>query len=146
IDADKLEDLKRCGECDGEALAAFLKANEGKGTVREQVARFRLGLPGKGGVDRGPAPAELTFGKPTEETKHDFKEQALPPGGVADLKKSGVGGVSPAAPKVERGGAVASGALAGAASGSGSANTQVVLPRHKPAVERYFERPPRSPK
>ena len=113
---------------------------------RALVPRFRLSLPGKGGVDRGPAPAELTFGKPTEETKHDFKEQALPPGAVADLKQSKLQGVSPSAPKVEPGGTASSGALAGAASGSGSANTQVVLPRHKVAVERYFERPPRSPK
>ena len=146
IDADKLKDLERCGECDGEALEAFLKANEGKGTMRELVARFRLSLPGKGGVDRGPGPADLTFGKPTEETKHDFKEQALPPGTVADLKQSRLQGVSPSAPKVEPGGTVSSGALAAASSGSGSANTQVVLPRHKAAVERYFERPPRSPK
>jgi hypothetical protein len=33
-----------------------------------------------------------------------------------------------------------SGALEGAAAGSGSANTQVILPRHRAAVERYFER------
>lgn len=33
-----------------------------------------------------------------------------------------------------------SGALHGAATGNGSANTEVILPRHRAAVERYFER------
>lgn len=36
--------------------------------------------------------------------------------------------------------AASSGALQGAAAGSGSANTQIILPRHRAAVERYFER------
>src|SRR5205807_2434317 len=102
----------RCGECDSKGLADYLKANEGKGTVRELMARFQLSLPGKGGVDRGPGPAELTFGKPTEETKGDFKEQALPPGALADLKQTRLQGVSPSAPKVEPGGTASSGALA----------------------------------
>ena len=65
---------------------------------------------------------------------------------LADLKQSRLQGVSPSVPKVEPGGTVSAGALAGATSGGGSANTQVVLPRHKAAVERYFERPLRSPK
>jgi hypothetical protein len=34
-----------------------------------------------------------------------------------------------------------SGALGGAAAGGGSANAGVVLPRHRGAVGRYFERP-----
>jgi hypothetical protein len=37
-----------------------------------------------------------------------------------------------------------SGALHEAAAGSGSANTQVILPRHRAAVERYFERQTRT--
>jgi hypothetical protein len=33
-----------------------------------------------------------------------------------------------------------SGALQGAAAGHGSANNEVILPRHRASVERYFER------
>lgn len=42
-------------------------------------------------------------------------------------------------PKVEPGGQT-SGALAGSTSGRGSTQTETVLPRHRGAVERYFER------
>lgn len=145
IDADKLKECEACGKCDGDGLAAFLKANEGKASVGDLMAQFRLQQPGRGGQDRGPAPAPLTFGKPTEGAE-PFKEQALPPGARADLEKSRKLGVSPSAPKVDADGPVASGALAGAAAGGGSANTPVVLPRHRGTVERYFDRPDRPKK
>ena len=48
------------------------------------MAQFRLQQPGQGVQDRGPAPAPLTFGKPTEGSD-PFKEQALPPGSRAYL-------------------------------------------------------------
>jgi len=99
------------------------------------------GRPGKGGTNQGPAPTELTFGKPSPEIDKQLKEEALPPAALADLKESKLRGVSPSAPKVDPGGAASSGALAGSAAGGGSANTQVVLPRHRGAVERYFSRP-----
>jgi hypothetical protein len=40
--------------------------------------------------------------------------------------------------------AASSGALQGAAAGHGSANNEIILPRHRASVERYFER--NSPK
>jgi len=39
-----------------------------------------------------------------------------------------------------------SGALHGAATGNGSANTEVILPRHRAAVQRYFERKTTEPR
>lgn len=71
-----------------------------------------------------------------------FKEETLPPGALAKLKESmlvGVGQSDPEANK-ERGPSQA-GALKGAQAGGGSANTQVVLPRHRTTIERFFARP-----
>ena len=64
------------------------------------------------------------------------------------IKDSEVSGISKAIPQTgkEKVGEATSGALKGAKSGGGSANTQVVLPRHRGAVERYFDRPAEMPK
>jgi hypothetical protein len=98
-------------------------------------------FPGRGGTSRGPGAAQLNYGNETKEEGLKFKERELPEGELAALK-SQVIGVSKGAPEKEaRPGDAGSGALAGAAAGGGSANTQPVLPRHKGAVERYFERP-----
>ena len=142
IDANKLKECERGGSCDGKELADFLEKNEGKMSVAQLMRLWSLkNRPGKGGTNQGPAPTELTFGKPSPEIAKQLKEEALPPAALADLKESKLRGVSPSAPKVDRGGKASSGALAGAATGGGSANTQVVLPRHRGAVERYFSRP-----
>ncbi|MGH7174629.1 MAG: hypothetical protein ACRELF_07485 [Gemmataceae bacterium] len=69
----------------------------------------------------------------------------LPPGALDALKSTPL--------QETRGGGVihkksaetaSSGALRGAAAGNGSANTEVILPRHRAAVERYFERKSRK--
>jgi hypothetical protein len=144
IDADKLKECKECGQMDGEALARLLKEHEkdlksGKCSMAQLLALCRRG--GRGGITRGPGPADLTFGKPTSEVKGDLDPKSLPPGRVAEIKQSLLQGVSVSAPKVGEGGPGSAGALAGAASGGGSANTQIVLPRHRGAVRRYFDRP-----
>ena len=162
LDREALERLAKCGECSGEALASLLKEAAGKMSVAEMVglcegcdkealAEFLRECqgkrPGRGAATRGPGAASLTFGKPTSEEGFKFKEQVLPPSSLEALKKSKVIDVGQAAPKVGDPNAPAeAGALAGAAAGGGSANTQVVLPRHRAAVERYFERPARPGK
>jgi hypothetical protein len=71
-----------------------------------------------------------------------FKEETLPEGDLASLKRSQKLAVSKGAPGTEApGGPAGSGALEDSAAGGGSANTQVVLPRHRGTVERYFDRP-----
>jgi hypothetical protein len=153
------EILKRCegaGECDGSALAEMLKSQEGKGrkmSVGEMLSRcqgrgegkVKEGSPGRGGLTEGPGAAALTWGEKTKEEGFTFKEQALPPAAVRELKKSRLAGLGQEAPPTEkRAGPSASGALGQAAAGGGSATTQVILPRHRATVERYFERPPRK--
>jgi hypothetical protein len=83
----------------------------------------------------------LTWGKPNSEEGFKFKEEVLPPGALDALKSTPLqeargGGVI----HKKSGESASSGALHEAAAGSGSANTQVILPRHRASVERYFDR------
>jgi hypothetical protein len=144
IDREALEKCEKCGECNSEGLAAYLKENGGKMAVSDMVCECQKG--GRGGVTRGPGAADLTFGKETSEEGLTFKEEALPPAALAALKESQLSGVSQGTPQVGGKDPAQSGALAGARAGGGSANTQAVLPRHRAAVTRYFERPARPAK
>jgi hypothetical protein len=134
IDAD---DLKECdGECDAAGLAAFLKKNGGKCDLADAMCACR------GGVTEGPGHVAELFGDKSSEEGFKFKEEALPPAELKALKDSQLTGMSSAAPQTapKSGPAVAE-ALKGAAAGGGSANAATVLPQHRAAVERYFDRP-----
>jgi uncharacterized protein YoxC len=145
LDAEALEKCDKAGECDGEALAAFLKECGACQDLANLLAQGEM--PGKGGVTRGPGAAKLEFGDESTPDGVKFKEEELPPAALQSLKESQLSGISLGAPdkNPEKNRApAASGALAGAASGGGSANNQVILPRHRGTVERYFERPARK--
>ncbi|MFO0878541.1 MAG: hypothetical protein U0840_14470 [Gemmataceae bacterium] len=140
----KPEDLEKCdkaGECDCEGLAAYLKENGAKSDLTDALAQSEEG--GKGGVTRGPGPAKLNFGDESSEEGAKFKEEELPPSELQAMKKSQITNLTAGAPQPDksRSGRSAGGALAGAQAGGGSATTQVVLPRHRGAVQRYFDRP-----
>jgi hypothetical protein len=62
------------------------------------------------------------------------------------MRETQIQAITRGTPGKETPGDAGSGALAGAAAGGGSANSQVVLPRHRPAVERYFDRPAKPEK
>ncbi|MGH9842254.1 MAG: hypothetical protein ACREEM_26180 [Blastocatellia bacterium] len=124
---------------DNSRLAEFLKENAQKMSVKEGVAAW-CENPGNGGVDRGRADAAMTWTDGTSEKDAKFKENVLPPSSVAGLNESELVGLSAAAPTVDQTAVAAHGALNRAAAGGGSANTQTILPRHKGAVKRYFER------
>ncbi|HTU21895.1 MAG TPA: hypothetical protein VMG10_27905 [Gemmataceae bacterium] len=143
IDVETLARCRKAGECDCAGLRAFLRDNKGKFSLADLKSQCKLG--GQGGISRGPGEAPLTWGQPGSEEGFKFKEDVLPPGALDALKSTPL--------QEARGGGVihkksaesaSSGALDGLAAGSGSANTEVILPRHRAAVERYFER--KSPK
>jgi hypothetical protein len=145
LDREALEKCAKCGECNGEGLAEFLKENGCKMSLADMLSRCKKG--GRGGITRGPGEADLTFGKETSEEGLKFKEETLPPAALQALKDNQLSGVSQGTPQVGGGQDPAqAGALVGARAGGGSANTQVVLPRHRGAVARYFERPARPAK
>jgi hypothetical protein len=124
IDAELLSKCRRAGECDSETLRAFLQKNKGK-------------------ISRGPGEAPLTWSKPGSEDGYKFKEEVLPPGAIAALKSSPLNVPGERVGRTvhhKAGGPASSGALNEATAGGGSANTEIILPRHRAAVERYFER------
>ncbi len=123
---------------DNSGLAQFLKENAEKMSVEDAVGEW---CEGKGGVDRGRGDAAMTWTDGSSEKDAKFKEKVLPPAIVAGLNDSQMVGLSASAPTVDQSGRAAHGALNSAATGGGSAYTQTVLPRHKGAVKRYFERP-----
>lgn len=151
----KLIDAELAGRCAslqpgegmgaGEGLAAFLKDSGGENaglSSLEQINLWLDGSPGRGGVTRGRGDAPMTWKDPSSKEGTEFKEEALAPG-AGNPKDSRLMGVSVGAPTVETaGGPAKSGALNEAQSGGGSANTRTVLPRHRGAVQRYFERKP----
>ncbi|HDZ44025.1 hypothetical protein LCGC14_0204840 [marine sediment metagenome] len=160
IDAQTLAQLQRmAGQCDSGQLADFLKAacsgdGDGDGDLAGMSLAevIRLGLadasggdrPGRGGVSRGRGDAAMTWRDPTSKENTAFEEQVLPPASLAAIRDSERIGLSTGAPTVAEAGPSAGGALTRASAGGGSAHTRVVLPRHKAAVQRYFDRRRRS--
>jgi hypothetical protein len=142
IDAELLSKCQKAGDCDNEALQAFLKANKGKASVADLKALCKAG--NLGSTLRGPGAAPLTWTRPGSQKETAFREEVLPPGAVNSLKSNP--SLLPATRSVplvvhdRSDDPASSGALTGAAAGGGSANTEVILPRHRAAVERYFER------
>lgn len=124
------------GKRDNSGLAKHLAENAQKQPLGQTVEEW---CSGKGGVSRGRADAELNFGEMAKEEGAKFKEKSLSPAGVSELQNSQLVGMSSAAPTAQTG-VAAHGALNQTTAGGGSAYTQTVLPRHKGAVKRYFNR------
>ena len=139
---------------DNSGLSKFLKDNAQKMSVADAVGEWcegdgdgdkdcppgKICKPGKGGVGRGRGDAAMSWTEGSDENNAKFKEKALPPGAVAGLQDSQLIGLSASAPEVQKGNLAAHGALNSSAAGGGSAYTQTVLPKHKGAVKKYFDR------
>jgi len=138
-----LKNLKMCemlGQCDIEGLKAFLCQDANSMCIGDALSMC-CGCPGRGGVSRGRADAAMTWTEGSSEEGAKFKEQVLPAGSLAALKESMTIGVTVEAPTVEEGLAPVSGDVLGQAeAGGGEAFRRTILPRHKGAVKRYFER------
>lgn len=134
--------LKQCeGECkiDPDALAAILAKCEGGNGVGQCLASSSR--PGRGGISRGRGDAAMTWTGGTDRDGLEFKEKALPPGAVTSLKDAQLQAISIGNPESDQpSGDSTGGALDLSAAGSGSARTQVILPEHRKAVQRYFSR------
>lgn len=115
-------------------LARYLREHRDGSSSSGPLARG-----GRGGVDRGRGDAPLFFGEETKEGDEKFKDHALPPAAAASLEQSELVGMSASAPQKVQARGSAGGALT-MQSGSGSAYTTIVLPRHRGTVGRFFER------
>jgi len=146
MDAKLLEACKKGGMCDSAALAALLCEKGQCMSIGELMAccagmagQCDSGLPGRGGISRGRGDAPMTWSDPTSAEGAKFKEEALPPAALADLRESQLVGVTVTAPQTAtEPGTAQSGALT--AGGAADAHSQLVLPHHRGAVKRYFQR------
>ncbi len=110
------------GECDAAKIGKACKA-------------------GRGGITRGPGHTEMIWKDPSSKEGASFEPQVLPPSRMRDMENAKLMGVTRAAPDTEpAGGDSVGGALTGVESTGGSAEAAVILPRHRGAVQRYFQR------
>ncbi len=138
LDGKFMKLCEKAGECDPEALLAYLSQCEG---MTPGDCQALCQLPGKGGVTRGRGDAALTWKDETQTADMGFKEAVLPPGSLASLRDSQIQGVSIGDPGTEEPlGPSGSGALAGASATGGTARTHTVLPVHRNSVNNYFNR------
>ncbi|MBX7220150.1 MAG: hypothetical protein K1Y36_09410 [Blastocatellia bacterium] len=135
IDPKTLKQCEKAGQCNGAGLAAFIKENKGSGSVGELMDAY-----GTGGTSRGRGDAKLNYGDASSEEGAKFKEKTLSSGAGSDLKNSQTIAVTNSAPQIEKGNTARPGALSGTQAGNGSAFQQTILPKHRGAVKRYFER------
>jgi hypothetical protein len=137
------------GQTRGRIRAAARRAGEAR---RFDPSEFELdegegeavagSIPGQGGVTRGRADAELTWGKETLPTDR-FKAQALPPGAVRSADDWAPVALLPGAPETspERSGRAV--ARAYADESGQAAWRRTLAPRHHSAVRKYFSHEPR---
>lgn len=140
VDAETLRLCEKLGTCNSSGLVAFLNENARSAGMCDAVLLYCMN-PGRGGIDRGRGDAPMTWTDGSDEENVTFKEQVLPPASLAALKDSMVFGLSVGAPSVEENLPTSgTGALDSATAGSGEAFSHTILPRHRGAVKRYFER------
>lgn len=134
IDPKTLSQCKNAGQCPNpDGLAAFLCQNTNASFCSAAVSYCR------GGINRGRGDAPMTWKDESSDQGAKFKEEALP--SSDRLSDAQFVGVSRTAPELSGDDVTAGhGALANASASGGSAHSQVVLPRHKQTVQRFFKR------
>jgi hypothetical protein len=135
IDAKSLSQCQANGTCTNcNALAAYLCTCTNAHNCNLISLCYGKGGPGGGG---GTGP--MTWQEKSSEDNVKFKENALPPS--SHMQDAQFVGVSKSAPELSANDLAAEhGALAAAQASGGSANSQVILPQHRQAIQRYFKR------
>jgi hypothetical protein len=135
IDPSMLGKCNSAGQCKNPgALAEFLSSCT-NGTESAELMIFYC----RGGVSRGRGDAMMTWKDESSADGAKFKEEALP--ASAHLSDAQFIGVSKAAPELSGAEVQAGhGALDNAVASGGSAHSQVILPEHKQAVQKFFKR------
>jgi hypothetical protein len=139
-----LSDLKKFLDDESKKLSKFRK-KDGKSESdsdefnEDSDREERKGKGGRGGVDRGGDPTELTWGDDAQANGAKFKEMALPPG-TPDRADKEIISQSASAPEVEPAADAprAAGRAAGPESGRQTWN-RTLRPRHRAAVRTYFD-------
>lgn len=123
---------------DLEGLAAYLSQCKG-GNCDSEVLFSWLRKRGRGGPGGGGPEAPMDWDNNTSEDNLKFQEHILPPSPHMDDAQ--LVGVSKAAPELAKNDlAVEHGALDNANASGGSAHSQIILPEHRQAVQKFFKR------
>ena len=135
IDPKSLSQCQNAGTCTNcNALADFLSTCTNAGSCNLLALCY-----GKGGKGGGGGTGPMTWQDKSSEDNLKFKENTLPPS--SHLSDAQFVGVSQSAPELSDGSVTAEhGALASAQASGGSANSQVILPQHRQAIQRFFKR------
>ncbi|MCL2117508.1 MAG: hypothetical protein FWH27_03670 [Planctomycetaceae bacterium] len=138
VDPNRLKDFSDCKPCDNQSLKDFLDS-QCKGAC-EGDGECDSGIPGRGGITRGPGSAKINFDHNTQESDAEMKEHAMEPDYV-DMEASIKMGVTRNAPTPNRAGSAAEegGAVTDTSGVAGSSGRDVVLPKHRGAVRRFFD-------
>lgn len=139
IDPAKLAAMKKAGQCPNpDGLALYLSQCKG-GNCNSELLFSWIHKRGRGGPGGGGPEAPMDWDNDTSEANLKFQEHALPPS--SHLADAQTVGVSKAAPELAKNDVVEQrGALDNATAGGGSAHTQVILPEHRQAVQKFFKR------
>jgi hypothetical protein len=138
IDAETVKQCQSCGKGSSGQLLAYLSENREADDVAVLIA---AACRGRGGVSRGRGDAAMTWHDGSDPAGISFTEQELPAARLAALREARLTGISAAAPDQHEPSAGATTAtLSGGSDSGGSAVQRQLLPRHRKAVESYFER------
>jgi hypothetical protein len=99
-------------------------------------------MTGNGGISRGGGSAPLNFNRKSSEHNTSFKDEKLPDPAAVSLEDSVSIGMGISAPTVEAGQASQNlqSDSAAALPGRSSGKNEIILPRHRNAVKKFFER------
>jgi len=149
IDPGKLKDASD-GKMDGnQKLEDFLKDQQCKGACQGDGECDGNGLdgndgdgdnPGRGGINRGPGHARLNYNHETNESNVGQKEHALETE-FMNIENSVKLGVSKSVPTPNKAGSLdeEGGAVQDTSGVAGSSGHDVVLPKHRGTVKRFFD-------
>ena len=131
------KECKECKQCNGQCEGECEGFCEG---FDAEMRTANSNKPGRGGVSRGKADADMTWGKEADAANTKFKEIILPPGYLENPKET-VLGVTLGTPQDEK---VETAERNSAAAGSGATGSDAwnrqLHPRHKSIIKDYFDK------
>jgi hypothetical protein len=134
-ECNRLSELR--SQCQGNCNGQGNKPGQCQGNGKEDGPDVENGNPGRGGVNRGRADAEMSFGEESDEQGAQFRETVLPPGFMDDAQTSGI---TLAQPDVNPADAAARSDALLVDPASGMETWQrTVRPRHQSVVRQYFD-------
>ncbi len=138
IDAAMSEKCKKAGQLNITELSEFLDKTSNLTAALELFDYIQYG---KGGVNRGPGHAPMTWTNGTKEENINFKEQSLSSDDIQSIKDNQLVALKAYAPEEsEEDNTVLSGKLTNVNAGEGSAIDHPILPKHKDAIKNFFRK------